>query len=472
MRSNRTCGGYTSLESTNVVDTIKAYNIPFKVPGSRLDRQLLHFYCVEAALSLSSFSDADFWSRLVLQRCHHQPVIRNALVTLSAIYRDYKFKDDARPESDRPALQHLQLIARSHKQLRIHLCSPDASIEVALICSVVFYTFEALLGNAVQAIRHLDQGLILLKRSQATAPVQNATDAILPRLTVLFASLDIQASTYNPNRRPILSLISPLEQSRLVPLILDSSSSTLADAQMALTKLQNWMLHHLASSYPYKKKGLQLLPSDILLERHHLYDQLTRYIKTVSAYSTHLSGPSTANCLLLRLQARMFRTIVAEDVPSLQFTDSDSLRKCLQDISAVLESMLGYSSTQGTPAQRSFTLSTQLVAALYYICMKSNHPSIVDMALSLLRHKRLPHRDGVWDARTVEAVVHGIRRSSKLPEWRIGGQEATDYRLEYANEDLINAVGEGGLYEIREMLRRHEQYIMCGDSPSLVSGLI
>ncbi|PWY65474.1 hypothetical protein BO83DRAFT_381421 [Aspergillus eucalypticola CBS 122712] len=352
----------------------------------------------------------------------------------------------------------------------MHLCSPDASIEVALICSVVFYTFEALLGNAVQAIRHLDQGLILLKRSQATAPVQNATDAILPRLTVLFASLDIQASTYNPSRRPILSLISPLEQSGLAPLILDSS--TLADAQMALTKLQNWMLHHLASSYPYKKKGLQLLPADILVERHHLYDQLTRYIKTVSAYSTHLSGPSTANCLLLRLQAQMFRTIVAEDVPSLQFTNSDSLRKCLQAISAILESMSGYSSTQGTTAQRSFTLSTQLVAALYYICMKSNHPSIVDMALSLLRHEMLPHRDGIWDARTVEAVVHGIRISSKLPEWRMGGQEAAEYRLEYANEDLINAVGEGGLYEIREMLRRHEQYIMCGDSPSLVSGRI
>ncbi|OJJ70320.1 hypothetical protein ASPBRDRAFT_56135 [Aspergillus brasiliensis CBS 101740] len=433
-------------------------NIPFKVPGGRVDRQLLHFYCVEAASSLSSFSDPDFWSRLLLQRCHHQPVIRNALVTLSAIYRDYMFKDDVVINSDRPSPQHLQLIARSHKQLRMHLYSPEASTEVALICSVIFYAYEALLGNATQAIRHLDQGLILLQRCQAITAVHSATDDILLRLTALLATLDVQASTYNFNRRPRLSLVSPLEKSGHVPIIPDRS--TLADARAALTKLQNWMLHHLASSQPYKKLGLQAMPATILIERHQLYEQLTKYLEAVSAGSTDSPGASSGDYLLLRLQARIFRTVLAEDIPFLQSQDCSFLGHCLEDVSALLETLSPHSTTKdAASAQRTFTLSTQIIAALFYICVKSTHPSTVEAALSLLQHTKLPRRDGIWDARAVEAVVHGIRQSSKLPGWRIGGKEAAGYRLEYANADVINAAAAGGVYELREMLRRDEQSI-------------
>ncbi|RAK71573.1 uncharacterized protein BO72DRAFT_350349, partial [Aspergillus fijiensis CBS 313.89] len=65
------------------------YSIPFKVLGSQADRQLLHFYCCQAVESLPSFSDPTLWTRLILPRCHAQPIIRNALVTLSALYQDH-----------------------------------------------------------------------------------------------------------------------------------------------------------------------------------------------------------------------------------------------------------------------------------------------------------------------------------------------------------------------------------------------
>ncbi|PYI03975.1 hypothetical protein BO78DRAFT_421115 [Aspergillus sclerotiicarbonarius CBS 121057] len=465
-RSDRTCGGYPSAPpaDTTAVEKITAYNIPFKIPGSRVDRELLHFYCIQAASGLSSYSDPTLWKRLILQRCHHQPVIRNALVTLSALYQDHLTNPHV-PGGDRPSpsLQSLRLIARSHRQLRTHLSSPDASTEVALICSIIFYAFEALLGNAVQAIQHLDQGLTLLQRCQATAPVNSATDDILPHLTVLFSSLDVQASTYNDGRLPVLKLLSPAETTGLVPVVPDRFC-TLADAETALIKLQNWMLHHLVSSLQYKNQALEHIPVDILHERNILHDQLTKYIATISASLTCDTHSSiSSRLLLLRLQARMFHTILAENVPLLSMEDSNPLQQSLEDMSSLLTSTSIQPVMEGAiPDKRSFTLSTHLIATLYYVCMKSTNPSTGDLALSLLRHERLPSRDGLWDAGTVEAVVHGMRRAGKANERTPseGGLDeirgAREDRLEYTGADLLEAAGDGGVYEILSVLRRDE----------------
>ncbi|RAL00009.1 uncharacterized protein BO80DRAFT_502910 [Aspergillus ibericus CBS 121593] len=458
-RAKRTCGGYPvpvpPTDTTATVEKITAYNIPFKVPGSQVDRQLLHFYCIQAASGLSSYSDPTLWNRLILQRCHHQPVIRYALVTLSALYQDHLTTNPPGAGGDRPApsLQSLRLIARSHRQLRIHLSSPDASTEVALICSIIFYAFEALLGNAGQAIQHLDQGLILLQRCQATAPVHSATDDILPHLTALFSSLDVQASTYNDGRLPVLKLLSPAETSGLVPVVPDHFG-TLVGAETTLIKLQNWMLRHLVSSLQYKHEAMENIPVDILHERHTLHDQFTKYIEAISTSITCATHSRiSARLLLLRLQARMFRTILAENIPHLSMEESNPLQQSLRDLSTLLTSSPSLQPVVdgAIPDKRSFTLSTHLIAALYFICMKSTNPSTVDLALSLLRHERLPSRDGLWDAGTVEAVVQGIRQASTTNE-----RTARENRLEDAGVGFLQAAGEGGVYEILDVLRRDE----------------
>ncbi|PWY81543.1 hypothetical protein BO94DRAFT_587254 [Aspergillus sclerotioniger CBS 115572] len=476
-RSNRTCGGYPSIPPSSpsspssppaeatTVEKITAYNIPFKIPGSRVDRQLLHFYCIQAASGLSSYSDPNLWNRLILQRCHHQPVIRNALVTLSALYQDHLTNTHAEAGSARPSLQSLRLIARSHRQLRAHLSSPDASTEVALICSIIFYAFEALIGNAIQAIKHLDQGLILLQRCRATAPVIPATDDILPHLTLLFSSLDVQASTYNDGRLPVLKLLSPSETCGLVPVVPDLFCS-LTDAETALIKLQNWMFHHLVSALPYKHEAPKGIRADILHERHTLYDQLTMYLDVISTSLTSHTHPRISNrLLLLRLQARMFHTILEENIPIMSSKDSNPLQQSLEDLSTLLtmSSSIQPVVEGAISDKRSFTLSTHLIAALYYVCMKSDNPNTVDLALTLLRHEKLPSRDGLWDAKTVEAVVHGIRHASKTNEKlpSEGGATGTtrEDRLEYAGAEFVDAAGEGGLYEMLNVLRKDVAYL-------------
>ncbi|EYE91670.1 uncharacterized protein EURHEDRAFT_231293 [Aspergillus ruber CBS 135680] len=119
VRTGRQCPGYLK-EKPDKLPGIKIYNLPFKVPGSRVHRELLHFYCCEAARGLSRFSDPTLWTELLPQRSQHQPVIRHALAALSFLYHDY-IRQGSTPLGEDPT--HLQVIVKSHRQLRAYLLS-------------------------------------------------------------------------------------------------------------------------------------------------------------------------------------------------------------------------------------------------------------------------------------------------------------------------------------------------------------
>lgn len=209
VRTGRQCPGYLK-EKPDKLPGIKIYNLPFKVPGSRVHRELLHFYCCEAARGLSRFSDPTLWTELLLQRSQHQPVIRHALAALSFLYHDY-IRQGSTPLGEDPT--HLQVIVKSHRQLRAYLLSSrGVSPEPALICSLIFYILECLVGNAQQAIWHLNQGLMLLERCRTAYPdIVAGSDSIYTHLAAVYARLGIQACGFDSKRTPILNLASSMQ---------------------------------------------------------------------------------------------------------------------------------------------------------------------------------------------------------------------------------------------------------------------
>jgi len=306
--------------------SIKAYSIPFKVPGSQVDRQLLHYYCCQAAENLSSFSDPVLWTNLILQRSHDQPVIRNALVALSSLHKDHLCGEFSGPGPGRvPPLKSMHLVSKCHRQLRTYLSSPDALPEVALICSVIFYTFESLIGDTQRAIWHLDQGLVLLQRCQTDHPhLFASSDEIFSHLTALLSRLDIQASTFDDRRPPALTLVSSLETSGVVSVVPDAFFN--ADhGESVLVKLQNWTMHHIITHVEHKHKNLEEFPSDILYERLVLEAQFERYrvaIENLAANAASGGHDSSRQrqqhiqrILLLRIHSQIFHSILVENIP-------------------------------------------------------------------------------------------------------------------------------------------------------------
>ncbi|KAL5338208.1 hypothetical protein BJX70DRAFT_214654 [Aspergillus crustosus] len=419
-RTGRRCEGYP--EPTIERDSqalqpaqhpqIRVYNLPFKVPGSQADRQLLHFYCCEAAGSLASFSDPTLWTNIILQRSHHQPVIRHALVTFAALYRDYLQGGNVISASASDA--GMQRIAKCHRQLRLYLRSPNATPDTALICTILFYAFEILIGDSNSASLHLNNGLTLLRQVQA---VDDPDDELLPHLTSIFSKLDIHASTFDDRRMPILALVSPEEKSGSIHGV-PAELSTIEEAEALLTKLQNWLLQHIIIHLPYKGKPLEDLPPELLQERFVLYQQYQRYLFALDNLLQSLPSTSTHRVLLLRIQARMYHAIVLENIPDhstgptpsgASFSASTPLHRpndSLQDTLSDIQSFLSLEPPEDAP--RNFTLSTQLVAILYFLCLKTDDTATRMTGLSLLQHAQLPPKDGLWDARKAVSIIQSL----------------------------------------------------------------
>ncbi|KAL4756513.1 Zn(II)2Cys6 transcription factor [Aspergillus foveolatus] len=422
-RTRRRCEGYPpgpasalagdgslDAQAQQCMQQIVVYNLPFKFPGSAADRQLLHFYTCEAAGGLSSFSDSTLWSNIVLQRSHHQPVVRHALVALAALYRDYmQGGNRIQAPASHAAMQR---IAKCHRQLRLYLRSADASVDIALICSILFFAFETLLGDCNTAMQHLDNGLRLLKRCQMQTQAHSGRGELLAYLVPIFSRLDINASTFDDERTPILTLVGTEEGLGLMHIV-PSSLASLDEAETVATKLENWLMHHLIAHVAYKHKPVDEFPRRLLRERFALYQQFKRFFFTFAALLDSLPGDIPARALLLRVQAKMYYSVLLENIPNDSFgpcPPADSLRNTLADI----EKFLSMESTQKSAS--TFTLSSQLVAILYFMCLKSTDVERTEIAFALLRHSSMPAKDGLWESEKAATIVQTLIEQTELCE--------------------------------------------------------
>ncbi|KAJ6016995.1 hypothetical protein N7451_000374 [Penicillium sp. IBT 35674x] len=448
--TGRSCPGYPQAAPSQ--PEIKLYNIPFKVPGSRADRELIHYYCCEAADSLSRFSDNTLWKHLILQRSQDQPVIRNSLVALSCLYRDYSFARSPRLEV---SVKHIQLITRSHSQLRAHLAR-DASAEVALICSLIFYTFECLIGNVQQALWHLDQGLNMLRRIQYDYPCLMNGQETYVQLMAIFSQLDIHASTFL-DRAPILRLASPEQVSGMMPTVTEETLD-LPELEKSLVVLQNWTLWHLTEFVEYKNLPLAQVPSFVIQERLSLESQLQNLEEKVEKMTTNerlqsLTSSQRQRLILLRSQALVFHAVLLENIScALDGAGTPLNASCrfdlaLTHISTLLSSDEWDSDSGKTPPKRGFTLSTNIIAMLYFICLKTNDRRILRRAIFLMQGSSSTFRDGLWDAWTAVAIVKALLSEDDLKS----DFSEMDFKLEYVGSGIVDT--DGGLEEAFKMLQ-------------------
>lgn len=404
-------------------------------------------------MSLASYSDQSLWTELILQRCHHQPVVRNALVALSSLYRDFQCEEPSLVHDVKNAQRlvaspaSLTMIAKSHRQLARYLSRPDASADVALVCSIIYFICEALLGDSQQAIWHLDRGLVLLKRSQnsGTFAAASSDDPLVPRLTTLFEQLDCQACTFDDQRAPILVLSSPPELSGVAPIVPDQILD-LDHAELILIKLQNKVFHHLVSSVIFKGKLLSELPQSLIQERlllvadlRHYGDLLDVFAEWVG-YSTerpplHTGGLDERSrqqwkrYLLLRINYHTFHHLIKDC--SMDFSvstgkTSATPSEVIANIKLDLEKDLKIAADavslvlpRTTTPQRVYTLSSHLIAVIYFVGAKTTSPITRHKAFELLAHPALSHsRDGLWDAQTASffltKMTRKIRRGPAL----------------------------------------------------------
>jgi hypothetical protein len=420
---------------------ITAYAIPFQIPGSQKDRQLLHYYCVHACHDLSGYLSSDFWSRLVLQTSHSEPVVRHALVALSSVHLGYAAQEPPGVQQSGEGGQNVEAFAqynRAVRQLRKYLSTnAQPSIGVALICCALFYCFESTRGDFDAAREHLRSGLVILKSAKAgKADGKLSSDSLdldgeLEHLTQIFSRLDLQATMFDETRTPFLELTSAEERCGTTPTIPNTIFNNLEEARVKQDKLQNQLFNFLTRNNPYKFVLGTDLPDFIIQEKHEMQKQCRRWSVALEAF-LKLPVESVAvepesdmklqrGATALKLHHRVAEMFLSASFPEDSTIFGASPNSDAEFILELAESLVQNSQKSSsnvasgslTPA-RSFSSEMGIVAPLFLLAMKCHDPHIGKKATSLLAMSN--RREGLIDAKMVLGILERVAMLKRQEE--------------------------------------------------------
>ncbi|KAI1503057.1 hypothetical protein F5X99DRAFT_407392 [Biscogniauxia marginata] len=150
------------------------------IEGTQQERMFFHRFrrVAETGLALHVSNLGSFWKRLVPQMGHSDPAVRHALIALGSSWQTMKLR--ARPNNqlldpkhmliDSCCTQQLELVTfqqynKAIYHLRRHVAAPwsPRSVEMTLICCIIFICLETTQGNQAAVAAHIANGLQIIK---------------------------------------------------------------------------------------------------------------------------------------------------------------------------------------------------------------------------------------------------------------------------------------------------------------------
>jgi hypothetical protein len=420
--SGRMCDGYATASHQNKVPngpnsqplaTTSFYSLPFKIPGSQHDRQLLHYFCVHASADLAGYSSGawDFWGQLVLEYSHHEPVVRSALIALASVHRNYATKEAPGDGFTDPLKEYNKAIRRLQKYIN---SSENPSKKVVLVCCALFYGFDSTRGEQEWALAHLRTALNLLKnisnvKGDADSKLDNDSLNKMDIMRRFFSQLDVQAAVFDDSRLPTMVLISPDERSgraNCIPL----GFTRLSQAEIALYKLQNWAMNFFTSNAQHKYKMEGEMPFAVALERRELQKQFRRWEEALSVLLEHqeaLYDKEKAQMLqnntsILRVHSRCYSIALLTFCP-LSSTERAKIDSDFEEILEEIDLVIQRQSSSMSSGLRSFSCHSNIIISLFFISCKCRDSRSRKRAIALL--EATVGREGIWDAQMLVGLV-------------------------------------------------------------------
>jgi hypothetical protein len=431
---------------------------------------MLHFFSSQWVIDLPGHMDADFWNRIVLQRIPYQGVVRDAVIALSSL----NFENTTGSESHEVSLRQYTKALRSlHKYLSANQHIPE-STSVALICGAMFYCFESARGYAGAAMQHLQNGLTILTQSNTT---WNRSDTDMGKMRQLFARLDLQATMYNDVRVPSLTLTTPDERRGIDADNQKATFKSLAEAQIQLAKLQNWVFHLLVENNPHKFYTTEELPPALVEEKKVLLEKLRKWkgrfdaLSETDQFQTTNKEPIPHSAAILLIHWHMCLMLVLSNFPhdTTVFGTPGCSSPAAEDILNLASSVLredsmstpktpdgtnaSQPSSESSESRTIFSAETGIVAPLFLLSVKSSRSTVAAQSLRLLgacrRHEGLYHSDvAVKIAQSLTTMPIAESGPIASVATSIGSQ---DVPLEFRGTDVLDQRTRG-LTEVAELL--------------------
>ena len=407
-----------SLQLPHMISPI--YSLPFKVPGSQKERQILHHYCVQGAFDLSGCMNPEFWVQSLLLTSHHEPAVRYALVALSSAKLFFESNNNSTGDRQVGCIPEVQaLYVKALRQLRKYIAQHlEPSKTIVLQCCILFYCFEVARGDPQAALQHLQNGFSILQTGSAQKLNPNGRDAKsihktdegLDEIQEVMIRLDLQASLYDNSRVPLFQ--GQAGMGRIV-----MRFETVSQARSLLDNLMNQFSNFLMENSHYREEYFNI-PVSILERKHELGLRIQRWKLAYDAFSVE----STASRLKVPARDQMWSMQLLEihyDTLELFLKSAFPLNpgvfgkfpnSPIEDIFRKVEDLLAGFEERGGH-RRIFSAETGVIAPLFLIAMKATDPALSSRAVQLLLSCN--RREGLYDSNMVTRVILNLQQKRK-----------------------------------------------------------
>lgn len=445
---------------------ITTYCIPFKTQGSQSERRLIHYYFKHAASDISGYLPSDFWDRMVLQHCHHDPTVRQAVIALSAIHLDYATSE---PSNVLDGLQQVppetqRLYIKAVTKLRKYIATePCPSRTVALICCLMFTCFEQLRGDHAAALAHISGGLSVYNAQHANTYGQiecSHDDEGMQVLEDVMMRIDLQATAFYDGRPPGLLCVSSERPGS--PCINTDCFNSLVEARRSSSKLMTSAISFLTSNYQFKFLPLGKVPSQVSCQKRQLEEDFERWSAAFSAFAARsMERRDTPKAeqqaelkdieraaALTNLYHHAIMMLVSGSLktepPTVSGFDADA-GILLEYARVLIENDKITDANASNTMYRKFSFDFGIVAPLFLLAMKTSIPSVRDDAMALIAQSG--RHEGFFNPFMTSAIIANLKRRKGTP--RVDGvpeivSADTELPLEWAAEEILQAEYEPG----------------------------
>ncbi|KAF2681340.1 hypothetical protein K458DRAFT_372254, partial [Lentithecium fluviatile CBS 122367] len=192
------------LPKTDIVTSLSTSRPTAVLPGeTEVENRYLRYFHQETTCGFQSAWDWTLWNRLMLQGCHHEPFIRDAVVAISALHKSLRMLSSIEhglrtDTTESIAKLHREYAYRMYgKALRNMQLAIDAGSgpRLALVACLLMVYFESHTGNRYKALVYAKHGLQVLQQWTTSIRVED-------EITDAFRNLDIQITTVSDRRSP------------------------------------------------------------------------------------------------------------------------------------------------------------------------------------------------------------------------------------------------------------------------------
>lgn len=404
---------------------------PRAFTDSASERRAFEYFKFKVVPEVCGVFSADYWQQLALQLGESEPIVRHALLALSAVYE--KYHKNRQEEMDlnskptgiwrvfqKPTITTIPLsefaLQQYNKAIQLlnnRISSGEPSLNVILMTCVIFICLEYLRNNFDIGLQHLKSGLKILAGSRHTLiklhrPNETKkTQDVSQSLVDLFNRLDVQATIHGSATSDFnASAIEHWNSSLEFPASFSSIDEARTSLGVELCSTFQFIRHRFDDtstrsplsddpSLDFRTAfALETRRNELLKNLEHWYAALSAYIdlSPVSADDTtglnskqHQIAPLVLYYMLavLQLKASFFTSQMEYDTFKADFESMVGLAW------QILHASEAHSLQ---PSVVSFDMG--LLPPLFFIALKCRHLRTRRRAIGLMR--LVPEREGMW----------------------------------------------------------------------------